>query len=159
MSWTKRNTLICDECGKFCSIQKADEYTLYGSRSYEDPEPLDPMHICQKCFPKVKEDFIKQFRAGNRGGDWMKSRAEKEAAEECGLVWSNGIGVLGSKKKWEDPHKYITKERYNELKDLPYYGWCEICGGKRRGGYCMNTLCEKMPDWLKEQNSLEDIKK
>lgn len=97
---TKRNTIICDECGKFC--RSFDEYTPFGCSSYDSPEPLDPSHICKNCFPKVKEEWIKKFRSGQRDGDWCKSRAEEEAAEEFGLKWidGGGVGEYG-KKSWK----------------------------------------------------------
>lgn len=98
--WKKRFTIICDTCGKFC--RPYDSGTLFGTKSYEEPEPLDPFHTCKKCFKKVKNEWIKSFKNGNRQGDWEKSRAEIEAAKECGLRWvgQNGEGEYGT-KSWK----------------------------------------------------------
>ena len=93
---TKRNTLRCDICNKFCKYY--DEWTPFGCSDPESPEPYDPSHICKKCFNKVKNEWIKGFKNGNRYGDWQKSRAEVEAAKECGLRWigQNGEGKYGT---------------------------------------------------------------
>ena len=73
-----------------------------------------------------------------------KSKAEVKAAKKYGYsyVWSSGIGVLGSKKRWAEQHQYIPTKRYRELAKLPYYGWCKICGSKNANGYCSNKRCE-----------------
>ena len=136
----KGNTIICDICGLFCKYY--DEWTPFGCPDPEYPEPYDPSHICKKCFPSVKADWIKRFKNGTRSGDWNKSRAEMEAAKECGLAWSNGIGMLGT-KDWADPYQYIDQKEYDRLNKLPYYGWCKICGSERKGGYCGNKKCSK----------------
>lgn len=137
---TKRNTIICDECGLFCSY--FDEYTPFGCADPEYPEPYEPSHICKKCFPKIKKRWIKKFKEGYRYGNYLKSRAEMESAKECGLKWSNGIGMLGT-KDFADAHQYITKKEYDRLAKLPYWGYCKVCGTERKGGYCSNQKCEK----------------
>ncbi len=140
---TKRNTTICDECGLFC--KPYDTYTPFGCSSYDPPEPLDPLHICKKCFKKVKDSWIKGFKKGSKSGDWQKSRAEQEAAKECRLKWihSSGVGMLGT-KDFADPYQYISKKEYERLEKLPYWGYCKVCGAKRKGGYCSNQQCEKV---------------
>jgi len=139
--FTKNNKLICDICNKFCSY--FDEWTPFGCSSYDPPEPFEPSHICKKCFPKVKKEWIKEFKNGCRNGDYQKSRAEMEAANECGLKWvSNGVGVLGT-EEYADSYQYISKKDYNRLNKLPYWGYCEICGNRREGGYCSNKKCYK----------------
>ena len=130
----------CAYCGLFVSWE-ADSYTNFGCSSYDPPEPHDPEFLCPRHSNELYLDFLKGFKNGSRSGDWQKSNAEIKAAKECNLVWCNGIGTLGT-KNWEDGHKYISKERYDELKDLPYYGWCE-CGAVRKGGYCSVAECEK----------------
>mgnify|MGYP000857457324 FL=1 len=137
---TKRNTLICDICGLFCKYY--DEWTPYGCADPEEPEPYDPSHICKKCFPKVKANWIERFKKGYRSGDWHKSRAEVEAARTCGLAWSNGIGPLGT-KDWANAHRYITQEEYDRLSKLPYWGYCKKCGMVRKGGYCSDKKCSE----------------
>ncbi len=149
MSITKRNTLICDECGLFCKYY--DEYTYYGCSNPEDPEPYDPCHICKKCFPEVKAKWVKRFKEGYRCGDWAKSRAETEAAKECGLVfiYSTGVGTLGT-KDFSPNHQYITQEEYDRLDKLPYWGYCKKCGAVRKGGYCSKKTCDKSFNYGRE---------
>ena len=139
---TKRNTIICDICGLFC--RPVDDWTPFGCANPEYPEPYDPSHICKKCWKGVKEEWIKGFKKGNRSGDYQKSRAEIEAAEECGLKWvdSSGIGMLGT-KNFADPYQYISKEEYERLDKLPYYGYCKICGAENKGGYCSDDKCKE----------------
>lgn len=132
----------CIECGSYC--KPYDEYIPYGCKDYDAPEPLDPNYICKKCFPIVKTRWIKGFKEGGRHGDWQKSRAEMEAAEECGLkyVWSDGVGTLGT-KDFAIAHQYISKEEYDRLEKLPYWGYCEVCGVVRKGGYCSDKNCKE----------------
>ena len=139
---TKRNTITCDECGLFC--RPYDSYTPFGCQGPECLEPLDPLHICKKCFPKVKKRWIEEFKNGYRDGDWEKSRAEMEAAKECGLKWvySGGIGILGT-PYFIDQNQYISKQLFDRIVKLPYYGWCMVCGAKRKGGYCSDNKCEE----------------
>ena len=147
---TKKNTIICDECGLFCSY--FDEYTPFGCSSYEPPEPLGPSHICKKCFPKVKKRWIESFKKGNRNGDWQKSKAEVEAAKKCGLEWvGNGMGILGT-NYFIDGHRYVNKELYDNISKLPYWGWCMKCGNERVGSYCSNKKCENCFESKKELN-------
>ena len=122
MTWTKRNTLICDDCGLFCSPETADSHTPFGCKSYDPPEPLDERHTCKKCFKKSYKRWIKVLSSSRKYGDWMKSRAELKAAKKLGLEWvhSNGIGTLGT-KDWAEPYQYIDKKEYKRLKKLPYY--------------------------------------
>lgn len=139
---TKRNTVICDGCGLFCRI--FDEYTPFGCSSYDPPEPLDPSHICKKCFNKEKERWISLLKKNKKVGDWQKSRAEHEAASELELVWigSGGYGMLGT-KDFAEPYQYITKKEYERLKAFPYYGYCKICGAERKNGYCGKNECSE----------------
>ena len=142
MTLTKNNVIICDECGLFCRY--FDEYTPFGCSSYDPLEPLEPSYICEKCFPATKKRWIKKFTEGFRYGNWQKSKAEQEAAKECGLRWvnSDGIGTLGT-EDFCDPYKYITKEEYERLEKMPYYGYCYKCGARNKGGYCSDETCEK----------------
>ena len=118
MSWDKNFRIRCDICGKYCT--PADDETPFGCKNPEDPEPLDPDHFCIKCWPELKANWLKSFKDGSRYGYYQKSRAEMEAAEECGLVWvGDGLGTYGT-----DTHKfhqYITKEEYAQIKDLPRF--------------------------------------
>ncbi len=142
MTRIKRNSIICDECGLFCKYY--DEYTPFGCSSYDPPEPLEPSHICKKCFPAVKEEWKKNFENGSKYGHWQKSRAEQKAAKECGLVWihSSGVGMLGT-EDFADPYQYIPKEEYERLSKLPYYGYCKMCNSERKNGYCSNKACNE----------------
>lgn len=136
------NSIRCNECGKICSPIGVDEYTHYGGQGAEGLEPLDPEHICEKCFPKAKNDWIKRFKEGYRFGDWQKSRAESEAAKECGLRYVfEGIGILGT-AYYIDSFQYVDEELYNKISRLPYWGWCMKCGNERVGGYCSDKKCD-----------------
>ncbi len=146
---TKRNTLRCDKCGKMCRY--FDEYTPFGCSSYDPPKPLEPFHICEKCFPKVKREWLKIFKEAKKEGkikiscgDWQKSRAEQEAAKECGWMWagSNGVGILGT-EYFLDSYNYYPEKVVKSLSKLPYWGWCLTCGSKRTGEYCSNKKCKK----------------
>ena len=55
-------------------------------------------------------------------------------------VGSNGVGTL-STKDFANAHQYITKEEFARLSDLPYWGYCKLCGAMRKGGYCSNANC------------------
>ena len=71
------------------------------------------------------------------------TKAEREAAKECGLRYVyNGVGTLGT-KNWAGAHQYITTEEYNRLNKLPYWGYCKICGTVRNGGYCSDNHCKE----------------
>ncbi len=137
-----KNTIRCERCGLFC--RPFDTYTPFGCSSYDPPEPLDPSHICKKCSSGYKQEWAEWFKNGSRFGDWQKSRAEIEAAKECGLSWvgSGGHGMLGT-KDFADSYQYISKEEYNRLSKFPYYGYCKTCGSERKGGYCSSEECEQ----------------
>jgi len=154
MSWINDyNSIQCNICGKICSSIGVDEYTHFGSQGPEGLEPLDPEHICKKCFPKVKKDWIKRFKNGYRDGDWQKSRAEMEAAEECGLKYVyGGVGVLGT-EHFINSYQYVDKELYEKISKLPYWGWCMKCGSKRIGSYCSNKKCDNCFESKKELNA------
>ncbi|MBW2968535.1 hypothetical protein KY314_00245 [Candidatus Woesearchaeota archaeon] len=153
MSWINNYKGIrCDECGKICSPVGVDEYVPFGCQGPECLEPLDAEHICKKCFPKVKKEWIKEFKEGYRNGDFQKSRAETEAAEECGLRWVNsGVGILGT-RYFLDSHQYVNKELYESMEKLPYWGWCMKCGSERDGGYCSNKKCDNCFESKKDIN-------
>jgi len=134
---------ICSECGK--KRYPYDSFTPFGTNYTESGmEPLDEEYICKRCFPKVKAEWLKRFKEGERKiGNWQKSRAEREAAKECGLVWLySGIGILCS-QEFIDAYQYVTKRIYKRFSELPYYGWCKVCGFERKGGYCSNRKCSK----------------
>jgi len=104
----------CDHCGKFC--KPYDSYTPFGCRCYDPPEPYDPTVICKKCYENLKADWLKRFKKGElQYGNWQKSKAEMEAAKECGLIWihSNGIGKYGTKEY--KIYCYVTQEEYDRL--------------------------------------------
>lgn len=120
MSWDKDGRTRCDMCGKYCSPATADSEIPFGCANPEDPEPYDPDHFCENCFADHKANWLKSFKEGSRYGYWEKSRAEQEAAKECGLIWvGDGIGT------WNTPtykhQTYVTKEEYEELKKLPKF--------------------------------------
>ena len=147
---TKRSTIICDICGKFC--RPFDSLTPFGCQGEGCLEPLDSKHICKKCFPKAKKEWIKRFKKGDRNGDWEKSRAEMEATKECSLKWvSDGIGILGT-PYFIDGHRYVNKKLYDNISKLPYWGWCMKCGSERSGGYCSNKKCENSFESKKDLN-------
>lgn len=110
MSYTKNLKIRCDECGLFC--MPYDEEIPFGTKSYEYPEPLDPYHYCKKCFPKIKKRYIKQFKEGSRYGCWQKSKAEQEAAKECGLIWIHDKWIyINGKERF---YCYITEKELKE---------------------------------------------
>lgn len=105
---TKRGSIICDECGKFSSYY--DQWTPFGCADPEYPEPYEPSHICKRCFTAVKKRWIDSFKSGYRNGDYGKSMAEQEAAEETGLTWvgSNGVGKYGTPEYIN--FRYVSKD-------------------------------------------------
>lgn len=130
----------------------ADSYTLFGCSNYDPPEPLDPGFICRKCYKKFEKGWDKHFEAGLRGGDYLKSDAERKMAKKHKLVWvgSNGVGVLGT-KYFLDPYKYYNKKVYDALDSLPYWGWCLKCGARRSGGFCSDVKCEDSFNFKEEK--------
>ena len=134
----------CGYCEREINLLKedCDSYTPYGGTGPEGLEPHEPIPLCNHCYKQRKKEWIKKFKDGYRYGEYGKSEAERQAAFECYLVWCSGIGTLGT-ENWEDPHKYISQERYNQLAKLPYFGYCNVCGAVKSGGYCSNWNCEK----------------
>lgn len=108
MSFCKNNAIRCDTCNKFCI--PFDDEIPYGCNNPESPEPLDPFHYCKPCSYIEKQKWINNFNKGSRYGNWQKSKAESEAADECGLVWidSKGIGEYGT-PAWKN-YCYVTRE-------------------------------------------------
>ena len=141
---TKRNTIICDDCRKFCSFETCDEYIPFGCSSYDPPEPHEPSHVCSKCVLSFKEEWRKRMGKNRKAGDWQKSKAEQEVANELGLTWigSNGHGTLGT-KNFAEPYQYITNDEYKRLSVFPYWGYCKLCESKNKNGYCSDLNCEK----------------
>ena len=93
-----RLILICDECGLFAKQDRStDRRTSYGCADPEAPEPYDPTHICERCWPKYKAGWEAAFDRNPDAvafrGDWQKSRAEQEAAADRGLIWLGGDGA------------------------------------------------------------------
>jgi len=142
MSFTKNNKTICDSCGLFCV--PFDQEIPFGCKDYGNPEPLDPYHYCKKCSNEIDEEWLKKLedKRNWRDGYWEKSISEQKAAKKLGLIWinSNGVGILGS-KIWRDSYQYIPKKEYEELKALPYWGYCKLCGEPNKGGGCANQKC------------------
>jgi len=105
----------CHHCGIFCKYEEMDSYTPYGCANPASPEPYDPTDICKKCSAELKLKYLDQFRRGVYNyGDWMKSNAEREAAEECGLVWiGNDSGLIWNGRKLYN--EYIPKAVYENL--------------------------------------------
>lgn len=131
----------CEYCGRFVSYE-ADCFVPYGCKSYDPPEPYDPISLCEKHSNELYLRYLKSFQKGSRYGDYVKSNAEKKAADECGLSWvgSNGIGTIGT-KDWATAHRYIDKKEFDRLSKLPYWGHCTQCGSKRENGYCSKKEC------------------
>ena len=134
----------CTVCNVFVPYD-ADSYIPYGCADPEAPEPYDPEYYCAKHAEETYKDFVKDFTAGKRSGEWTKSQAEMRAAKECGLAWvgSGGVGILSDKNgNWQDPHKYIDQKEYDRLKALPYWGYCKNCGAENKSGSCSKS-CTK----------------
>lgn len=136
----------CDVCGNTIVIQSPDNYN---DVDYFIPfggylEPLPARFVCPDCIPQFKSEWDKRFAEGHRHGDWQKSNAEQEMARKHNLRWVNnsGLGTLGS-EHWSKGNEYVTEEVYNKLKNLPYYGYCGVCGSVQKGGFCVREECEK----------------
>ena len=108
MGWTKNDRFQCDYCGLFAKM--FDSYTPYGCSSYDPPEPHDPTELCEKCSKELEEKMLKGFKDGARGGDWMKSTAERNAAKACGLVWNNSD--FKYEEAWEKKGRGSRYSRY-----------------------------------------------
>ena len=108
----------CHQCYRFCRYEDMDSFTPFGCANYEEPEPFDPTYLCKVCSEQLKQEYIKRFKEGNyKYGDWCKSRAEHEAAKECGLVWvSNNSSVEYNGKRAFN--EYIPKEIYENTNAL-----------------------------------------
>lgn len=142
MSWTKNGRTFCDKCGKFCV--PFDEETPFGCANPEAPEPYDPYHYCKPCSKILYKEYLVEFQIGRAvNGMWAKSKAETRAAKKFKLVWlHSGIGMLGT-KIWADAYQYISQEKYDRLKVLPYWGYCNLCFSENANGYCSNQKCDK----------------
>ena len=135
MSFCKNHAIICDGCGKFCNPY--DEEILFGTKSYEFPEPLDPYHYCKKCYLKNKKKWIHLFRNGSRHGSWQKSKAEfdnnypqKQVAIIKVNLWTEekqleyikqrvaihkaDIKECSDTEKWAKPTTYAVKKGKNK---------------------------------------------
>lgn len=154
---TKRGTIICDLCGKFCC--PFDSWVPFGCANPEYPEPYDPSHSCKKCFRKHKQEWIDKFNSGSRYGDYQKSKAERDASKESDLVWidSSGHGELGT-KNFAEPYQYIPKEEYDRLSKFPYWGYCKKCGTENKNAYCSNKNCENSFDSKFPKNDLYPVR-
>lgn len=108
----------CEHCGKFCSYKGLDSYIPFGY-NHEDLDPLPPIIICQRCSEKLKKKFIEQFNRGDYSGDYKKSHAEIEAANECNLKWIGNHSSIVYKGK-RICYQYIPKQYLysdNSIKD------------------------------------------
>lgn len=76
----------CNYCGKFVRAD-ADRYIPYGCANPAEPEPFDDVLMCEEHAERYHRNFIAYFSGGGREGDWVKSEAEKRAAQEFGLTW------------------------------------------------------------------------
>jgi len=115
MSTDLHGRLRCDHCNKYASFEDSDSYTVYGAvySSIDDgPEPHDPVELCGKCSDKLYGDLKKRYREGYRGGDWMKSGAERKAAKECGLVWVSNSTKIHDITGAEAFNCYIEESEY-----------------------------------------------
>lgn len=118
MSYTKNWHIRCDSCGRFCIPY--DEETPFGCDDYDNPEPHEPYHYCEKCAKNLEEYYMNEFREYRENviGSWQKSNAEIKAAEKYGYVWLyKGVGIYNT-KDYQPPHQYITKEEYERLTNL-----------------------------------------
>jgi len=97
----KKEGTQCSRCFNY-KDEEMDSYRLYDCASYDPPAPRAPWILCQICSTGLEEQFVEQFKKGNYRGHWQKSRAEKRAAERCGLVWTgNGPGT-----EWNESKKF-----------------------------------------------------
>lgn len=88
--WDKFYRIRCDDCRRYCRV--VDDRTVFGCADPEAPEPYDPEHFCKDCAHKLYLSFMEAFKRGSRSGDWIKSDAERWAAQESNLVWKGEGG-------------------------------------------------------------------
>ena len=101
----------CEHCGRFCKYEEMDSYAPFGYTDNEYPDPYEPTYICKKCSAKLKQKFIERFKKGIYYGDYGKSRAEREAAKECNLVWIRRPPVIFQGK--EVIYQYVPRKEEN----------------------------------------------
>jgi hypothetical protein len=80
-------------------------------------------HTCAKCFPKYKQEWLDHLTKSSYG-DWQKSRAEREAAEELGLEWVGSGAYVDSRTEKEAYHTYIKKSEKEHY--IPYLEWFRL---------------------------------
>lgn len=158
--YNKFYRIKCDWCHKYC--KPFDTFQGYGCQYNDrgDICPLDEEHICKKCFDKVYDkevnSWIERFKTGYRGGDYIKSKFEKDAAKKCGLKWvgSSGVGLLGT-DYFLEAGKYYDEKVFNTLSKLPYWGWCMKCGSENKNAYCSNKKCINSFERLDEKRKIK----
>jgi hypothetical protein len=126
MTWCRNYAIICDECGHFCSPKDFDVWAPFGGTGPDGLDPPEDSHICARCWPEVKARWAAAFARGSVRGDWVKSRAEREAAAEAGLEWVHSTGFVDARTGRDIHYRYIRtdeKEHY-----VPYLEWCKEHG-------------------------------
>lgn len=110
MTWCANGAVICDHCGHFC--RPVDSHAPFGGTGPEGLDPPEDEHVCAKCWPALKEGWVRRFAAGHLGGEWHKSDAEVEAAREAGLEWVHQNGLVDTRTNRDVLYRYIrTVER------------------------------------------------
>lgn len=83
----KNGAVICDDCGLFTKWEGIDVGTPFGTKDYEDPEPLDEEHFCPKHAQEHYEEAMEHGLLG-RSGYWEKPAWEVRAAKDQGLTYN-----------------------------------------------------------------------
>ena len=100
----------CGYCGIYVSYE-ADNYTPFGCADPEAPEPYDPTYLCKKHEEANYQELLKSFREGKVWyGNYNKSKGEIRAAEECGLEWVHGSGLVDERTGYDVHYRYIKKD-------------------------------------------------
>lgn len=100
--------LKCCECGKFIK-RPYDSSTRFGCADPGAPEPYDPDFYCKPCATKLYKTLLTRYKCCYREGDWQKSDAEIQAAEEAGLEWVHDGGLVRKSTGEEVNYRYIRK--------------------------------------------------
>lgn len=110
----------CEDCGLFVAWG-ADNETPFGTKNYEDPEPLDPIYFCNKHARLYYKKLLEAYRNGSRWGAYIKSKAEVRAAKEAGLEWVHSGGYVDSRSERDVHYTYILKAEKHHY--VPYLEW------------------------------------
>lgn len=119
MTWCSNGAITCDRCGHFC--RPVDSFAPFGGTGSEGLDPPEDEHVCARCWPEFKERWKRSFASGVTSGDWVKSRAETEAAAEAGLEWVGSTGFVDLRTEGDVHYRYILTSEISFY--VPYLEW------------------------------------